>query len=154
MHHRGDCPTATCEFRACLLGVQGSVCTIIATTLAASLAFSLSQGVGRRFAERMVDSEVKEGSDGGNAIKRALGNVQESIDKGSFWQQFSAVLALRMTPVVPFRCGRIGVTEAVCFACTCQLTSACMLSCAVRVLIFSDSLRCPSSPSSAARWRP
>ena len=108
----------------CSLGMQGSVCTIVATTLAASLAFSLSQGVGRRFAQRMVDSEVGDGGDGGNAVKRALGTVQESIDKGSFWQQFSAVLALRMTPVVPFRCGRVGMTEVTCFACTCQLISA------------------------------
>ncbi len=81
------------------------MCTIIAATLAASLAFSLSQGVGRPFAQRMLQSEVGEGGgDKGNAVQRALGNVQASIDQGSFWQQFSAVLALRMTPVVPFRC--------------------------------------------------
>ena len=34
---------------------------------------------------------------------QALNKVQGSVEKGSFWQQFSAVLALRMTPVLPFR---------------------------------------------------
>ena len=83
--------------------LQGAVCTIVSTTLAASVAFSLSQGIGRKFAQGMVDSEVGEGSQKGNAVQQALVRVQESIDKGGFWQQFSAVLALRLTPVVPFR---------------------------------------------------
>ena len=42
--------------------LQGAVCTIISTTLAASVAFSLSQGIGRKFAQGMVDAEVGEGS--------------------------------------------------------------------------------------------
>ena len=36
-------------------------------------------------------------------ILQALSKVQTSAEKGTFWQQFSAVLALRMTPVIPFR---------------------------------------------------
>ena len=79
------------------------MCTIVSTTLAASVAFSLSQGIGRKFAQGMVDAEVGEGSKKGNAVQQALGRVQDSIDKGGFWQQCSAVLALRLTPVVPFR---------------------------------------------------
>ena len=38
-----------------------------------------------------------------SAALQALKKVQASVEKGSFWQQFSAVLALRMTPVLPFR---------------------------------------------------
>lgn len=49
----------------------------------------------------MIDSEIGESK--GNAAKRALNKVQQSVEKGSFWQQYSAVLALRLTPVVPFR---------------------------------------------------
>ena len=44
-----------------------------------------------------------ESSDKGNAAQQALARVQSSVEKGGFWQQYSAVLALRMTPVVPFR---------------------------------------------------
>ncbi len=36
-------------------------------------------------------------------MSQALSKVNASAEKGSFWQQFSAVLALRMTPVIPFR---------------------------------------------------
>lgn len=44
-----------------------------------------------------------ESSGKGNAAQQALTSVQSSVEKGGFWQQYSAVLALRMTPVVPFR---------------------------------------------------
>ncbi len=84
--------------------MQGAACTIFATTLAASIAYTFAQGLGRKLAERIIDSEVGESSGGaGNAAQQALSRVQSSVEKGGFWQQYSAVLALRMTPVVPFR---------------------------------------------------
>ncbi|BDA40356.1 probable TVP38/TMEM64 family membrane protein Mb1528c [Coccomyxa sp. Obi] len=83
--------------------IEGAVCITFATTLAASIAFYLSQGLGRQLAERIINSEVGgESSDKGNAAQQALARVQSSVEKGGFWQQYSAVLALRMTPVVPF----------------------------------------------------
>lgn len=85
-----------------LVHLQGAASTIFATTVAASIAYSFSKGLGRKFAQQMIDSEI--GDSKGNAAKRALNKVQQSVEKGSFWQQYSAVLALRLTPVVPFRC--------------------------------------------------
>ncbi|EIE22112.1 hypothetical protein COCSUDRAFT_66464 [Coccomyxa subellipsoidea C-169] len=84
--------------------VEGAACTIVAATLAASIAFTVAQGLGRKLAERIIDSEVGGESSGGkgNAAQQALARVQASVEKGGFWQQYSAVLALRMTPVVPF----------------------------------------------------
>ena len=85
--------------------LQGAACTIFAATLAASIAFTVAQGIGRKIAERIIDGEVGGESSGekGNAAQQALARVQASVEKGGFWQQYSAVLALRMTPVVPFR---------------------------------------------------
>lgn len=89
----------------CVLWLQGAACTIFAATLAASIAFTVAQGIGRKIAERIIDGEVGGESSGekGNAAQQALARVQASVEKGGFWQQYSAVLALRMTPVVPFR---------------------------------------------------
>jgi hypothetical protein len=82
---------------------QGTACTVVATTLAASVVYAFSKGLGRKFAEQMIDAEMKDSASNGNAAKRALGRVQQSVEKGNFWQQYSAVLALRLTPVIPFR---------------------------------------------------
>ncbi|CAL5224953.1 g7723 [Coccomyxa viridis] len=87
-----------------LFGAQeGAFCTILSTTLAASIAYTVAQGLGKNFAKKLIDREVGEAlGKEGNAAQRALSKVQTSAEKGTFWQQFSAVLALRMTPVIPF----------------------------------------------------
>lgn len=53
-----------------------------------------------------------ESSEKGNAAQQALARVQSSVEKGGFWQQYSAVLALRMTPVVPFRFGSYNLSPS------------------------------------------
>ena len=51
--------------------MQGALCTIFSTTLAASIAFSFAQGLGRSFAQKMIDSEVGgEPGKGDNAAQR------------------------------------------------------------------------------------
>ena len=44
--------------------LQGALCTIVSTTLAASIAYTSAQGLGRSFAQKMIDSEVGGGSEG------------------------------------------------------------------------------------------
>lgn len=61
----------------------------------ASRCFVRHQAVLQRLAYFAVSCEI--------TAAQALNKVQASVEKGSFWQQFSAVLALRMTPVLPFR---------------------------------------------------
>lgn len=73
------------------------------TTTAASAAFFLSRTVGRTLAQKIVREEMKE-SGASNAITGAFAKVEDAIEAGSFWQQVSAVVLLRMTPVIPFRC--------------------------------------------------
>jgi hypothetical protein len=43
---------------------QGALCTMVSTTLAASIAYTFAQGLGRSFAQKMIDSEVGGGSEG------------------------------------------------------------------------------------------
>lgn len=42
--------------------LQGALCTIFSTTLAASIAYTFAQGLGRSFAKQMIDKEVGEAS--------------------------------------------------------------------------------------------
>lgn len=84
--------------------MQGTVCMILGTSLAAISAFSISRGVGRRFAQRMVDEELKgESPSQAATVNNKFQGVQNAIENGTFAQQAIAVAALRLTPVVPFR---------------------------------------------------
>ena len=57
--------------------VQGALCTIFSTTLAASIAFSFAQGLGRTFAQKMIDSEVGgEPGKGDNAAQK-VGSLRQ-----------------------------------------------------------------------------
>lgn len=88
-----------------LFGAQkGSLCMLSGATLAALLAFSIARGIGRPLAERIISHEIGGGSSGseGGLVQRKLHEVQEGIERGSFWQQAGAVLLLRMTPLVPY----------------------------------------------------
>lgn len=77
---------------------------LIGVTLAATNAFMLSRGVGRKLAQRMLAAEIGESSssNSNNPVAAKLAEVQEVIKNGGFWKQLSAVLLLRLTPVVPF----------------------------------------------------
>lgn len=84
--------------------MQGTICIILGTSLAAISAFSVARGVGRRFAQRVIDEELKsESSDQKAAVESKFQGVQDAIENGTFAQQTIAVAALRLTPVVPFR---------------------------------------------------
>ena len=86
------------------LHMQGTICTVCGTTLAAVTAFNISRGIGRRFAERVVDEELKSENEEQSAlVQTKFQGVQNAIENGSFAQQTLAVAALRLTPVVPFR---------------------------------------------------
>lgn len=45
--------------------MQGALCTIFSTTLAASIAFTFAQGLGKAFAQQMINKEV-----GGDSEKK------------------------------------------------------------------------------------
>lgn len=84
--------------------MQGTFCVICGTGLAAITAFSISRGVGKKLAERVVTEELNsESSEQSAMVESKFQGIQEAIDKGSFTQQSIAVAVLRLTPVVPFR---------------------------------------------------
>eukprot|EP00191_Tetraselmis_sp_GSL018_P007048 CAMPEP_0177598100 /NCGR_PEP_ID=MMETSP0419_2-20121207/12127_1 /TAXON_ID=582737 /ORGANISM="Tetraselmis sp., Strain GSL018" /LENGTH=366 /DNA_ID=CAMNT_0019090439 /DNA_START=684 /DNA_END=1785 /DNA_ORIENTATION=- len=96
-------PTQPLSLAAGLLfgGTKGAGLVLAGNIGAATAAFLLARGVGRSIAERVIDAEL-EGEEGGGAAKSLLGDVKETIESGSEWQQFMSVLLLRLTPVVPF----------------------------------------------------
>lgn len=84
--------------------MQGTICVICGTSLAAITAFSVSRGVGKNLAQRVVSEELKsESSEQSAVVESKFKGIQDAIDKGSFAQQSIAVAVLRLTPVVPFR---------------------------------------------------
>lgn len=95
---------------------QGAVLVLAGTSLAAVAAFSISRGIGRQLAERLVKHEglsslSSDDGDGGGtaggtagAIQRQLARVEAAIESGGFKQQALAIFLLRLTPA-PFRCG-------------------------------------------------
>lgn len=88
---------------------RGAICMLGGTTLAALIAFVISRGVGRPLAERIIRREMSESSPSTSDASSNVGpvqskfiEVQEAIERGSFMQQASAILVLRLTPIVPF----------------------------------------------------
>lgn len=60
---------------------------LVGLTLAATNAYFLSRGVGRTFAQRVIDAEMSntEGDDG-NVISRKLTDISQIIDQGTVAQ--------------------------------------------------------------------
>jgi len=77
----------------------GACYNIIGACCAASLAFYFSRTIGRGLAARLVAQETGEG---GGAAAGRLESVKATIANGTLVQQFTAMLLLRLTPVVPF----------------------------------------------------
>lgn len=87
--------------------LQGALLVVLGVTLAAVNAYSLSRGVGRRLAERIIAAEVGETGGGGagghgGPVAQQLAAVNRAIEQGGFMRQAAAVALLRLTPVVPF----------------------------------------------------
>jgi uncharacterized membrane protein YdjX (TVP38/TMEM64 family) len=76
---------------------------VIGVTLAAVNAYSLSKGVGKQLAQKVIAAEMS-GEEGGGAVAKQLSAVTQAIEKGGFMRQVTAITLLRLTPVVPFRC--------------------------------------------------
>lgn len=84
---------------ACL---QGAVFVVLGVTLAAINAYSLSRGVGKQLAQKVIASEMS-GEESGGAVAKQLSAVTAAIEAGGFMRQVTAITLLRLTPVVPFR---------------------------------------------------
>lgn len=88
-----------------LFGPQkGALLVLGGTSLAAIIAFSISRGFGRPIAERIISAEMAshDEDDGPSLIQQKLQDIEGVIERGSFWQQAGSVLAMRLTPVIPF----------------------------------------------------
>jgi hypothetical protein len=57
----------------------------VGATLAAVNAYMIAQGIGRPLAERVIQSEMGDGSGGGSPVARQLAAVQEVIQVGRAW---------------------------------------------------------------------
>lgn len=80
--------------------MQGALFVVVGVTLAAINAYSLSKGVGRKLAERVIAHEVGEQQ---GPVQQQLAAVTRAIESGGFLQQVTAITLLRLTPVIPFR---------------------------------------------------
>ena len=87
---------------------------LLAVSIAATNAFLIARGVGRPLAQRVIEAEM--GHEGKGAISQKLAEVQRVIEGGGFARQFTAIMLLRLTPVVPFS-GRGCVGVRVCAWC-------------------------------------
>ncbi len=88
-----------------LFGPQkGALLILGGTTIASVIAFSISRGFGRPIAERIISAEMAshDEEDGPSVIQQKLQEIEGVIERGSFWQQAGSVLAMRLTPVIPF----------------------------------------------------
>jgi len=96
-HEQPDDGSAPC----CSCCLQGAACVVVGVTLAAINAFTLSRGVGRPLAEKVIAAEI--GKEDAGPVARQLASVNQAIESGGFLKQVTAITLLRLTPVVPFR---------------------------------------------------
>ena len=83
---------------------HGALYVLGGTTLASIIAFSVSRGFGRPIAEKIISAELSASHDEGDGsiIQKKFQDIEAVIEQGTFWQQAGSVLALRLTPVIPF----------------------------------------------------
>ena len=86
-----------------LSAMQGSVLVLSANLTAGLLSFTLARTIGRQLAQKVIQEEVGEG-EGKAGVRAALQKVEDTIESGTFAQQCTSILLLRLTPIVPFRC--------------------------------------------------
>ncbi len=90
-----------------MLSLQGALYVLAGTTAAALLAFSFSRGIGKQLASRVIQQELGEdpaaSSSSTSDILNRFKGLKEAVEQGNAWQQFTAIVFLRLTPVVPFR---------------------------------------------------
>ncbi|KAK9868933.1 hypothetical protein WJX84_000723 [Apatococcus fuscideae] len=84
--------------------VRGTFFVLIGTTIAAVAAFSFSRGIGQQLAARVVQKELGEDAAAAPSedILSRFQGLKEAVEQGNPWQQFTAIVFLRLTPVVPF----------------------------------------------------
>lgn len=81
---------------------------LLGVCLAAFNAYSLARGFGRSLAQKVIATELGHGDgSAANPVQQKLAEVQAAIEGGGFWRQLAAIVVLRLTPVVPFRCARL-----------------------------------------------
>ena len=109
-------PTQPVSLAAGLLFGAGKGAALVwaGAMLAALVAFQVSRSGLRPLAERLIRAEMSEGqggeeeasgTGGSGKLKAMLWHVEEAIEHGSFGKQSLAIFLLRMTPLVPYRCG-------------------------------------------------
>lgn len=84
---------------------SGAVLNLIGLCSASTLAFTLSRTAFRGFAEAVVKAETggeENGAGKANPVKDQIEKAQQLIENGGPGQQFTAILLLRLTPIVPF----------------------------------------------------
>jgi len=81
---------------------KGAALMLLGVCLAAANAYLISRTVGASLAARIVRAEGA-GGGGGDAMSRKLAEVTAAIEGGGPLKQFTAIVLLRLTPVVPYR---------------------------------------------------
>lgn len=88
---------------------SGAALNLLGLCIASTLAFTLSRTVGRPLAQAVIEAETggKDGQNNGdqasqNPVAAQIEKAQTAIENGGPLQQFTAILLLRMTPIVPF----------------------------------------------------
>lgn len=84
---------------------SGAVLNLVGLCSASTLAFTLSRTAFRGFAEAVVKAETGgegNGAAAANPVKDQIEKAQQLIENGGPGQQFTAILLLRLTPIVPF----------------------------------------------------
>ena len=81
--------------------MQGALLVLIGNTSAAVFSFFLSRVMGAQLANKI--QALEGGEEQQNVLMAQLQGVQDAIDSGGFCRQYTAMLLLRLTPVVPYR---------------------------------------------------
>eukprot|EP01026_Neomeris_dumetosa_P039937 TRINITY_DN3295_c1_g1_i7.p2 TRINITY_DN3295_c1_g1~~TRINITY_DN3295_c1_g1_i7.p2 ORF type:complete len:291 (-),score=48.16 TRINITY_DN3295_c1_g1_i7:32-904(-) len=87
-------------------GLEGALFVLIGVSIAAILAFSLSRQFGDSLVKQIIRLEEgtneNNGTNGMSMITSRFQGIQNAVKGGGLWQQFVAVLFLRLTPVTPY----------------------------------------------------